>query len=145
MRKFFPPPLQALLAALLIRFIPLGQSFSLPWEFPAIILLVAIFIALAALWQFQRQSANIDPHNLAKTTQIVQQGIYAYSRNPMYLSLALGLTAWWLYCGSWLSIIWLVGFVVLIEHLQIRPEERFLKGRFGKAYQVYCNNVRRWF
>jgi protein-S-isoprenylcysteine O-methyltransferase Ste14 len=34
--------------------------------------------------------------------------------------------------------------VVLVEWGAIRPEERFLRQRFGPAYEEYAGRVRRW-
>ena len=110
-----------------------------------ILLLAAIFIAIIALWQFLRMKTTIDPRNPSRTRHLVTKGIYNYSRNPMYLSMLLILLAWGLWLGNAFNTVVAAGFVAYMNHFQIMPEEKVLKERFGKEYDRYLVNVRRWF
>jgi protein-S-isoprenylcysteine O-methyltransferase Ste14 len=75
---------------------------------------------------------------------LVTSGPYRYSRNPMYVGLAL------LYLGlaTLFAVVWAVFLIVpLILYTQrgvIIPEERYLRQAFGEAYRDYCARVRRW-
>ncbi len=72
------------------------------------------------------------------------QGIYGYSRNPMYVAFALFTHASILYTMN--IVIILVGlYSLLVYHLIILSEEDFLRTRFGKNYEHYLKNVRRYF
>ncbi|WP_420322648.1 methyltransferase family protein [Flagellimonas sp.] len=78
------------------------------------------------------------------TTQIIQTGIYAITRNPTYfgcavLLLGLGITfnffTWAI--GSLLALILMHVFLVL-------PEEKYLSAKFPEEFSEYKNKVRRW-
>lgn len=76
-------------------------------------------------------------------TQLVTTGIYKYSRNPAFLGFDLMYTGVLLmYCNS-LTLPFTV-FVVVMLHLQILQEERYLTGVFGAEYQEYRRKVLRY-
>ena len=75
---------------------------------------------------------------------MVTNGIYGFTRNPMYLGLALILLGLAVFLASPWALLGPVGFVAFITRFQIRPEERALQARFGAAYTAYCARVRRW-
>ncbi|MFZ7224528.1 methyltransferase family protein [Avibacterium avium] len=62
----------------------------------------------------------------------------------MYLSLWLILLSWFLWLGNGLAILGLIFFVPIMNQFQIKQEEQVLLRLFGKAYQQYCQQVRRW-
>jgi protein-S-isoprenylcysteine O-methyltransferase Ste14 len=78
------------------------------------------------------------------TTRLATNGPFAFSRNPMYLGLAL------LYAGLSLSLGLPVTTVlllvpVLVMQLVIIPyEEHCMAETFGEAFAAYCRKVRRW-
>lgn len=103
-----------------------------------------ITIALLGVWEFRKSKTSVNPIVPRKSNKVVDTGIYRFSRNPMYLGMALmlvGLIFGWGNCLSWLG---LVGFVAYITRFQIIPEERILKEIYGEKYQVYRTKVRRW-
>jgi protein-S-isoprenylcysteine O-methyltransferase Ste14 len=71
-------------------------------------------------------------------------GVYRWTRNPMYLGMAVLLLAWglWLANGAALAVISL--FVAYLNRFQIAPEERALQARFGDEFTAYRARVRRW-
>ncbi|WP_425451089.1 methyltransferase family protein [Avibacterium avium] len=48
--------------------------------------MLASLIAICSLWQFHQAKTTISPLSVEKTSQLITTGIYAFSRNPMYLS-----------------------------------------------------------
>jgi protein-S-isoprenylcysteine O-methyltransferase Ste14 len=74
----------------------------------------------------------------------VDSGIYRFTRNPMYLGMLLVLTAGAVYLGNLAAFAVLPLFVLSMNRLQIRPEERFMREKFGDAYRDYAARVRRW-
>lgn len=89
-----------------------------------------------------RAGTNIPTHLPAKA--LVRTGPYRFSRNPIYLSLAIGFAA----LAAWLNTGWylLMGllFVGLMNAGVILPEERYLSRKFGARYERYRSEVRRW-
>ena len=99
--------------------------------------LVSSAIAFFSLWQFHKSKANINPIHLEKSNVFVVNGIYRFSRNPMYLSLAGLLVAWAVYLQSAVSFLGVFLFVYLITQWQIKPEEYWLEKKFGESYLEY--------
>ena len=75
---------------------------------------------------------------------MVDSGIYAYSRNPMYLALVLVLFALAFYCGNITCFAIIPLFIWYITQYQIKPEEVMLDKLFPNEYQAYSKKVRRW-
>lgn len=98
------------------------------------------FLGLLAFFQSR---TTINPLRPAKTSTLVTGGIYRITRNPMYVGLAILLTAWAFYLGSLWPFLGPVLFVAYINRFQIEPEERVLRGKFAD-YDAYAARVRRW-
>lgn len=127
------------------RFMP-GLSVHFPYQQILVVgfVLVGIAIGASAIGLFLRSRTTISPHALDKTNTLVVGGIYCLTRNPMYLGLLLVLIGWGVRLGNPLNIIVLAGFVIAINALQIKPEEKILREKFGADFDAYCARVRRW-
>jgi protein-S-isoprenylcysteine O-methyltransferase Ste14 len=106
---------------------------------------MAMAIALLALIQFLMAKTTLDPARPYKASALVTNGIYRFSRNPMYLALLMVLLAWGLHLGNAFNTLVAAAFVGYMNRFQISAEEKALTKLFGNAYQQYCVNVRRWF
>ncbi len=106
---------------------------------------VGVVIAALGVIAFRRARTTVDPLDPGSASSLVVTGIYRWSRNPMYLGVLLVLLGWGLWLANALALPVAVGFVPLLNRLQIQPEERFLTERFGAAYTDYRSHVRRWF
>ncbi len=135
-----------LLMYLLAEFLPVGYFDFFGRHYLMIALVVfAIIIAIVALLQFYASKTTIDPTQPDKTIKLVTSGIYAYTRNPMYLALLVLLLAWGVWLGNAFNTLLAAGFVAYMNRFQIEPEEQALMRIFGKDYKQYCLLVRRWF
>lgn len=144
----FPPPLVFLGTLLLGLLIDRLCGFALPLHPQVRIAAVAILVTFGLLvivaGIFRFGQAGTDPKPWKTSTALVVKGIYRYTRNPMYLGMALA------YLGLALglaSVAALVLFPLLIAAIQtqvIAREERYLEARFGEAYRAYRKAVRRW-
>jgi protein-S-isoprenylcysteine O-methyltransferase Ste14 len=70
-------------------------------------------------------------------------GLYRISRNPMYVGFNLLTIASMIYTLHW-GVILLGLYSMVIYHLIILGEERFLMNRFGEEYLTYKNKIRRY-
>lgn len=131
---------------LLAKYLPVGY-FDFFGRIYLVMLLgaVALWIGIIALLQFFRSRTSINPMQPAKASSLVTNGLYRFSRNPMYLALLLFLLAWGLYLGNAFNTLLAAGFVYYMNFFQIFPEEEVLLRKFGKTYQKYSVQVRRWF
>jgi protein-S-isoprenylcysteine O-methyltransferase Ste14 len=78
------------------------------------------------------------------TKALVTDGLYAYSRNPIYIALTLIYLGLTIAANSVWSIVFLVPILVIIRYGVIAREERYLERKFGDAYAEYRKRVRRW-
>ena len=98
-------------------------------------------IAAVGVWQFRRARTTVLP--FGGTSSVVASGGYRWTRNPMYLGMALAYIG-----GAFLvNSAWCVAFlpisIPLIHLLVIRTEERYLSTKFGETYDQYRSRVRR--
>ncbi len=146
---YIPPPLiyvATFCAALLIqKLVPLNKHFFNTTTAKVIglaVILMGLFFNFPALRQFfitKNTIVTIKPANSLQTT-----GIYALSRNPMYISLLLFYTGISFIIGNgWNFILLPVLFMVVQEYI-IKREESYLERRFGQQYLDYKFKVKRW-
>lgn len=76
---------------------------------------------------------------------LLQRGMYAYSRHPMYLSELILLVGWIIFYASVALVIAFVIGYLLFNYYAMPQEERILEAHFGEAYREYKNKVPRWF
>ena len=144
--KIHPPIL--LLLHLFAAFL-LNWLFPLPFAFPKflvwvgyLLVLAGIGLAFSAASQFMRAHTTLDPHG--SVTEIVTNGLYHFSRNPIYLGfvgLLIGFP--FIFRSYWGSILSPV-LMVSLNQLVIKHEEAYLKKKFGDIYTSYKSRVRRW-
>jgi protein-S-isoprenylcysteine O-methyltransferase Ste14 len=78
------------------------------------------------------------------TRTIVGSGPYRFTRNPMYVSLALAYAGMALTINSVWPLVFLPFIVLLVDRYVIRREEAYLARKFGAEYEAYRGRVRRW-
>jgi len=143
------PPVQLIISVSLMYglayYFP-QEHFDLSIALPMIILLIgtASVTGILALYDFHKYQTTFHPHTPEKTSAVVNTGVYAYSRNPMYLSLVLILIALALYLSNLTCFSVIPLFIWYNTRFQIVPEERVLDKLFPEDYQAYCQKVRRW-
>ncbi|KRE39553.1 hypothetical protein ASG73_00185 [Janibacter sp. Soil728] len=111
----------------------------------AAVALAGLAVAAAGIREVRSAGTTLDPTRPQDTTQVVRRGVYRYSRNPIYLGDALLVAGYAIHRRDPLALIPTVGFVGVIDLLQIPAEEEALLGRFGSTYGEYVATVRRWF
>lgn len=144
-----PPPLLMLATGLSMGAACLALAppvIAWPWRAGAAALAFAsaAIFAPSAVRAFRHAGTTIDPVNIERASALVTTGVFARTRNPMYVSMALLLLAW----AAWLGhIVLLAGptfFILYITAFQIAPEERALATKFGTEYAAYCGRTPRW-
>jgi len=137
--------LMAVLAFGIARLAP-GEGWALAGHkaLAAACALVGLAVALAGVIEFRRARTTLSPLAPARASAVVDTGIYKWSRNPMYLGMALALLAVPVWCTSALALLVVPAFCAYLTRFQIRPEERALQAAFGASYTAYQGRVRRW-
>jgi protein-S-isoprenylcysteine O-methyltransferase Ste14 len=154
----FPPPL--LLAALVIILANLLQwlfpvecisdlafveGIDPDWLIPPGALIAAPGIALivAGRWALKRRGANVNPSQ--PVTVLVTDGVFAWTRNPVYLGLWIALFGVALaFAFDWLLVL-IVPACLIVNSAVVRSEEQYLEQKFGGAYRAYKKRVPRYF
>lgn len=103
-----------------------------------------IWIALQGVFTFKKSKTTVNPITPQAASTLVTAGIYAYTRNPMYLGFLLILSAWAVVLSNPYAAVMLPVFVLYMNRFQIEAEERILLGLFGQAFSDYRAKVRRW-
>lgn len=85
-----------------------------------------------------------DPKPWTESPELILEGIYRWTRNPMYLGMGLLQAGLGLLLGSlWplllVPVTWCVIYLIAIRH-----EETYLSEKFGESYERYRTSVRRW-
>jgi Phospholipid methyltransferase len=75
---------------------------------------------------------------------LVDRGIFAHCRNPLYLGNLLIISGLAIVHGGWAMSVIAVPFFALAYAAVVRAEEWYLRDRFGEAYARYCARVPRW-
>lgn len=107
--------------------------------------ILGILIGGSSVVQFLIAKTTVHPVNLSNTSRLVTNGVYVFTRNPMYLALLLVLLAFGVWLSNAFNILVAAGFVSYMNTFQIQPEEKFLSEKFGSSYKGYCALTRRWF
>jgi protein-S-isoprenylcysteine O-methyltransferase Ste14 len=75
--------------------------------------------------------------------KLITSGVFAFSRNPIYVAFAFVLLGQFLVFSNWIVLVYM-GAAVWLFHRQVSLEEEYLKKHYGQEYLDYCNVVRRY-
>ena len=110
----------------------------------AILAAAGVAVDFAGLWAFRRHRTTVNPLQPDRATSLVSDGIYRWTRNPMYLGLLLLLTGWAIWLSTVVSLLGLPLLIIYLTRFQILPEERALRAKFPRESADYARQVRRW-
>jgi protein-S-isoprenylcysteine O-methyltransferase Ste14 len=145
----FPPPL------VYAAGVAIGIAVSRIWKMPTLglgsnvrdiaaasLILAGVIVAAASVGLFIRKRTAIIPYKPA--IALVTSGIYRWSRNPMYLGLALVYLGLALLLNSLPVLVLLPVVLAIIQSQVIVREEAYLERAFGPTYAAYKRQVRMW-
>jgi protein-S-isoprenylcysteine O-methyltransferase Ste14 len=141
------PPVWFLLsivaAVVLARYAPLAVIAPWPWNLLGLVLVGAgLSLAIAGNQRFRRQGTSVIP--FSPSSALVTDGVFRFTRNPMYLGLLTGLLGVVVLSGALSPLVLVVGLAVLLHARFVLPEEALMRAQFGEAYEAYRRRVRRW-
>ena len=145
----FPPPalfVAGLGAGVVIdRFIPAGwmPSGHRLWEVIGVALgVVGLAVVYTGIISFRRHRTAVYPNRPAST--LVATGVYAYTRNPMYVGMTTFYVGGVLLLHSPGALLLLPIVLRLLFVHVVQREEAHLQHAFPAEYARYCAGVRRW-
>ncbi|MEO1638110.1 MAG: isoprenylcysteine carboxylmethyltransferase family protein [Pseudomonadota bacterium] len=101
-----------------------------------------LLLILLAAFEMQRQRTTIVPH--MEAAKLVTTGIFARSRNPIYLGDTLILAGLALRWDAPVALLLVPVFVTIITRRFIMDEEARLQAKFPVEFAGYCEKTRRW-
>ncbi len=144
-----PPPLVYLggvALGVLLHAVALPLPLGLPgaWRIGLAALAAGLGIALlaGAFGHFQRTGQ--DPKPWLATPEIISEGVYRFTRNPMYVSMALLQLAIGVGLGNGWILLLVPVVAAVVQRTAIRHEEAYLEAKFRETYLAYKRQVRRW-
>jgi protein-S-isoprenylcysteine O-methyltransferase Ste14 len=144
-----PPPLLflgSLAAGVAVDFwwlrVSTGLPGSLRFAAGAVLTVAAGALSIAAFVRFRRAGTAVEPWR--PSTALVTDGVYGFTRNPIYLAMALLYAGLALALDSVVALILLPPLLALVQVGVIAREERYLESRFGEEYRRYRASVRPW-
>jgi protein-S-isoprenylcysteine O-methyltransferase Ste14 len=145
-QKVLPPVwffLSIILMIGLHLWLPVKQLFFSPINYLGIVAILAgIVMAIACTYLFRQKNTTIKPFQ--ESSYLVREGLFNYSRNPIYLGMIITLIGTWIVLGSLTPSLVIPVFSWLIQEMFIKQEEKMLEEKFGEKYQEYKATVRRW-
>lgn len=101
-------------------------------------------VAVGGVVAFRRRRTTVDSRFPERASALVEDGVYRWTRNPMYVGfvgVAIGGAA---ALGSALALVRPGLLAAYLDRVQIPAEERALRARFGTDFDDYTGRVGRW-
>lgn len=103
--------------------------------------LAGLFLFALSLVSFGKSfRVGIDQEHPDK---LVTTGIFAFSRNPIYVAFGSVLLGQFLVFSNWILLLYIV-VAIWLFHRQVSREEEYLRNHYGQQYSAYCDRVRRY-
>lgn len=145
-RRILPPAcfLSALVVAIVGHVVwPLTRILPWPWTLVGVLPLAAgVGFNLLADRDFKRHQTTVKPYEDSR--RLLTGGVFALSRNPMYLGMTLILLGTGALLGSLWPLLVAAVFAVTVQVVYIQHEEARLARVFGDAWLTYRRTVRPW-
>lgn len=143
-------PLLSALVIIIYSFFPQFYYLLAPFTWlentEAIIIGVAILLTtLIWIWVSQTQMGNSWRIGVEEdtTTELVTEGVFKLSRNPIFLGIKLNSLGFFLIVPNAITLVIFVVGIALID-VQVAIEEKYLESVHKDKYKDYCAKVRRW-
>ena len=147
LRNRIPPPIVTLtfilLSFWLASYLP-KLAFNYQGLSSLLMILIGLTIIVIGVKTFNNSDTTINPLNPSEASHLVTEGVFSYTRNPMYLGMVIILLGVSIYNGVYIGIIILPCFIFYITEFQIKPEEEAMVEIFAGDYTDYLKRVRRW-
>lgn len=122
---------------------PVGLLLHFPFNLVGLLLSgLGLAISFMAHRQFKKIGATLYP--FSQPGKLVTDGLFRYTRNPMYLGLTIFLSGAWLFLGSFSPGVFVVAFLLVADRWYITYEEQQLLAVFGATYATYQAKTPRW-
>jgi len=123
--------------------LPIIQLIYVPYKYSGILLIrIGIWLNIWADCLFKKKNTTVKPFE--KSSAIVLEGPFSFSRHPMYLGMVVALLGVAIILGSLVAFLATIAFFITMNIVFIPYEEKALEETFGQKYIDYKNRVRCW-
>ena len=140
------PPVIILIAILfqiaLHKLLPIMIIFEKMYWIGIVMGFLGFFISTGSILLFRINKTTMIPFQ--DPSFLITNGIYKYTRNPMYLGMLFVQFGIAIYFGSISPFIIPFLFIPIMNSRIIQHEEVMLEKQFGESYIIFKNSVRRW-
>jgi len=145
--RWLIPPFLVLFCVIVINimwfFWPVYQIVPDPFRYLGLLISAAgLILLVVASNRFKKAKTNI--HTFRDPDTLITSGLFAISRNPMYLGFTLLLLGTALLANILAGLLVVIFFFVVTNLWYIPFEEKAAKERFGEEFERYKKRVRRW-
>ena len=143
--KFYPPHYLLALSLCMLATWFFGETSpqTLPFILVGLSLIgFGFLLAFNSISRFIKAKTGIVP--FSKSTALITEGFYKYTRNPMYVGMNSFLLGLLIILNNPINFIYLVIFFFIVRNLFVIKEEVQMLETFGEEYLAYKNKVRRW-
>jgi protein-S-isoprenylcysteine O-methyltransferase Ste14 len=106
--------------------------------------LLGFLILISAVRLFRIDQTTVNPLSPKQATKLVTEGIFKFTRNPMYLGMACVLASLGMFFNIIGGIVFISLFCAYITKFQIVPEEKAMLDLFYEDFNQYKQTTRRW-
>ena len=143
--KFYPPHYLLALSLCMLATWFFGETS--PQTLPFILIGLSLIgfgflLAFNSISRFIKAKTGVIP--FSKSTALITEGFYKYTRNPMYVGMNSFLLGLLIILNNPINFIYLVIFFFIVRNLFVIKEEVQMYETFGEEYLAYKNKVRRW-
>jgi protein-S-isoprenylcysteine O-methyltransferase Ste14 len=109
----------------------------------SLLLILGSGVYLWTVWNFATEGKGT-PLPLDAPKRLVVNGLYQYTRNPMYTGVILVILGWvCLFADGWI-LLYALGVGAIVHLFVVYFEEPRLQDLFGEEYATYRRSVGRW-
>lgn len=146
MKKILPPTLLIISIGLMILLhlvFPVIRILQFPFNlFGLPFAFTGVLISVMGSNQFVRRKTTVMTFDIPD--EFVTDGLYQYSRNPMYLGFVLLMIGVLILLGSLSPVIVVIAYLIILDRYYIHFEELVMERKFGVLYLEYKKHVRKW-
>lgn len=106
-------------------------------------LIISIFFFISGFNLFRAYKENPLPQTSSK--KLIKTGIFAYSRNPIYLSFILFHFSMFMTFENVMYFLTSIILAIWLNNYVVKQEEKYLLNEFSDEFKRYMNSVSKWF
>ena len=105
-------------------------------------IIISLFLFFSKFDIFKSYKENPVPNS--KSNRLIKTGIFAYTRNPIYLSFISFHLSMFLIFENVMYFLTSICLAFWINNYVIKSEEKYLLNKFSDEYKLYTESVSRW-